>query len=259
MKKFTIVILSLAAAVSAFAQTKTVTNADLEKFRAQRIESEKNLRAEYARKGFPSPEQIERQNQQRRAELEQFSDQLREQRLQSENGILAQANTLRTQIASIDAQINYLRRSGGGYSNQGLTYLDQGFIYSGGYAPYGLRRNRSVLPQIQRLPPNMRTVQEYAAMYPTSQSLYNQSIGNVRIGGNVRVGSGNVRIGGRFNYGTRNGYRGGYIAPVIIGGGSYVQSEANQQLIYLEQTRAGLLAQWQILEEQARRAGIRID
>lgn len=250
MKKFAIVILSLTAAVSAFAQTKTVTNADLEKFRAQRVESERNLRAEYARKGFPSPEQIEQQNRQRRFEMEQYSDQLRERRLQSENGILAQANALRTQIASIDAQINYLRRNGGGYNNQS-------FIYSNGYTSYGYRRNRSVLPQIQRLPPNMRTVQEYAAMYPSSQSLYNQSIGNVRIGGNVRGGGGGG--GGRLNYGTRNGYRGGYIAPVIIGGNNYVQSEANTQLIYLEQTRAGLLAQWQILEEQARRAGIKIN
>jgi len=258
MKKFAIVILSLATAVSAFAQAKTVTNADLEKFRQKRVESEKNLRADYARKGFPSPEQIEQQNRQRRFEMEQYSDQLREQRLQSENGILAQANTLRTRIASIDAQINYLRRSGG-YSNQGFIYSNQGLIYSAPYASYGYRRNRSVLPQIQNLPPNVRTVQEYAAMYPSSQSLYNQSTGNVRIGGNVRLGNGGVRVGGRLNYGTRNGYRGGYIAPVIIGGGSYVQSEANRQLIYLEQTRAGLLAQWQILEEQARRAGIRID
>jgi type II secretory pathway pseudopilin PulG len=258
MKKFAIVILSLASAISAFAQTKTVTNADLEKFRQQRVESERNLRAEYARKGFPSPEQIEQQNRQRRFEMEQYSDQLRTQRLQSENGILAQANALRTQIASIDAQINYLRRNGGGYSNQGFIYSNQGLIYSGGYAPYGSRRNRSVLPQIQNLPPNMRTVQEYGAMYPSAQSLFNESIGNVRVGGNVRLGSVGI-VGGRINYGTRRGYRGGYVAPVIIGGGSYVQSEANQQLIYLEQTRAGLLAQWQILEEQARRAGIRID
>lgn len=252
MKKLAIVILSLAAAVSAFAQTKTVTNADLEKFRKERVESEKNLRAEYARKGFPTPEQIEAENEQRRARMEQYSEQLRNQRLQTENGILAQANALRTQIASIDAQINYLRRIGGSYNNQS-------FVYSGGYIPYGYQRNRSALPQISRLPQNMRTVQEYAAMYPSSQSLYNQSIGNVRIGGNVRVGNGNVRVGGRLNYGNRNGYRGGYIAPVIVGGGNYVQSEANGQLIYLEQTRAGLIAQWQILEEQARRAGIRID
>ncbi len=239
MKKLAIVILSLAAAVSAYAQTKTVTNADLEKFRAQRVEAEKNLRAEYARKGFPTPEQVEAESEQRRARMEKYSDQLRQQRLQSENGILAQADALRTQIASIDAQINYLRNQGGSYNNQS-------FVYSNGYIPYGYQRNRSVLPQIRNLPPNMRTVQEYAAMYPSSQSLYNQSTGN-------------VRIGGRLNYGKRNGYRGGYIAPVIVVGNSYTQSEANGQLIYLEQTRAGLLAQWQILEEQARRAGLRID
>ena len=246
MKKFAIVILSLTFSVSAFAQTKTVTNEDLEKFRQQRVESEKQLKERYAGLGFPSPAQIEKQNAERRAAMEQFSDELRQKRVRSQNDIITRANALRTQIAAVDAQINYLRGQGGAAYNQG-------FVYSYGYAPYGIRRNRSVLPQIRRLPPNMRTVQEYGAMYPGSQSLYNQSIGNVRIGG--RIGG----INGRINYGGNSYYRGGYVAPVIIGGNNYTQNEANQQLIYLEQTRAGLLAQWQILEEQARRAGIRID
>jgi hypothetical protein len=241
MKSLCIVILSLTAAFSAFAQTKTITNSDLEKYRQKRVESEKKLKEDYARMGFPSPEEIEKQNAQRRFRMEQYSDQLRQQSLQLQNDFAAQANALLTQIASIDAQINYLRGNGNGSYNQN-------FGYSYGYMPYGYQRNRSVLPQVQRLPPNMRTVQEYASMYPSSQSLYNQSIGNVRIGGNV----GGVR-------GNYNNNRGGYIAPVIIGGNNYVQSEANGQLIYLEQTRAGLLAQWRILEEQARRAGVRID
>lgn len=245
MKKLFIVILSLMTAISAFAQTKTVTNADLEKFRQQRVESEKNLRENYAKMGFPSPEELEKQNEQRRAELEEYSAQLSRQKLQTQNGFLTQANVLRSQIASIDAQINYLRGQNNNYSNQS-------FVYSYGYAPYGYQINRSVLPQIQQLPPNMRTVQEYANMYPSSQSIYNQSIGNVRIGGNV----GNVRIGINNNRGY---YRGGYIAPIIVGGNNYVQNEANGQLTYLEQIRAGLLAQWRILEDQARQAGVRID
>ncbi|MEP6903187.1 MAG: hypothetical protein ABJA66_15670 [Actinomycetota bacterium] len=237
MKNLCIVILSLTAAVSIFGQTKTVTNSDLEKFRQKRIESEKKLREDYARMGFPSPEELEKQNEKRRAELEQYSTQLSQQRVQSQNDLVIQANVLRTQIASIDAQINYLRRQSNGYSNQS-------FAYSYGFAPYGYRINRPIIRQNQQLPPNMQTVQDYANMYPSSQSLYNQSIGNVRIGGNLNNNRGN--------------YRGGYIAP-IIGGGNYVQNEANGQLLYLEQTRAGLLAEWRILEEQARRAGVRID
>ncbi len=236
MKSLWIVILSLAAAFSVIAQTKTVTNADLEQFRQKRVESEKKLREDYARMGFPSPAELERQNQRRRADLERFAAQQTRQEDQTQNSILNRANVLRFQIASVDAQIKYLR--GGGYNNQT-------FVYSYGIAPFGNRRNRSVLPQIARLPPNMRAVQESAAMYPSSQSIYNQSIGNTRIGGTINNG--------------RGGYRGGYIAPVIVGGGNYDQTQANQQLIYLEQTRAGLLAEWNILEEEARRAGIRID
>jgi Spy/CpxP family protein refolding chaperone len=252
MKKLAVVILSLIVSVSAFAQTtKTVTNQDLEKFRQKRIESEKQLKEKYAQMGFPSPEELARQNARKRAEFEQYSDELRRQRIQSQNDIIAQANALRAEIASINAQINYLKNQqnpSGVY--KGGTVTITGYLPYGGYGGYGgyyggNRGNRSVLPQIRRLPPNMRTVQEYASMYPSSQSIYNQSIGNVRIGG------GRVRGGNRY-------YRGGTIAPVIVGG-TYDTISAGDQLNYLEQTRAGLLAQWQIVEEKARRAGIRLE
>ncbi len=238
MKILCIAILSLTAAFSVFTQTKTVTNSDLEKFRVQRVESEKKLREDYAKMGFPSPEEIEKQNAQRRFRMEQYSTELSGRRTQTQNDLITRSNILRTQIASINAQINYLRGQGNNYNNQS-------FVYSYGSARYGYRRNGAFLPQIARLPPNMRTVQEYAAMYPSSQSIFNQSIGNVRIGGNIGNNRGNTR--------------GGYIEPIIVNNGNYIQTQANQQLIYLEQTRAGLLAQWRILEEQARRAGIRID
>lgn len=252
MKKLCIVILSLTAAVSAFAQTKTVTNDDLEKFRRQRVESEKRLKERYAEMGFPSPEQIEKQNAERRARMEQYSDELRRQRIDSQNDIIGQANALRTQLAAVNAQINYLRGQEGGAYNQS-------FIYSYGYAPYGYRGgNRSVLPQVRNLPPNMRTVQEYASMYPSSQGLYNQSIGNVRIGGRVGNVGGSINLGGNRNYNRSGYYRGGFVAPVIVGGASS-SNDAGQQLIFLEQQRAGLLAQWEIIAEQARRAGIRLD
>jgi hypothetical protein len=240
MKQLFILSLSLLTVISAFAQTKTVTNSDLEKFRQQRVESERKLRTDYAKMGLPSPEEIERRTRQSRAEFEQYSDQLRQKRLLTQNDFAAQANLLRSQIISIDAQINYLRRQTTNYSNQNYGYSSG---YSYGYAPYGYPRNRSVLPQIARLPQNARTVQEYANMYPSSQSIYNQATGNVRIGGGYNN--------------NRGYYRGGYIAPVITG--NYQLNGVNSQLIYLEQQRAGLLAQWNLLAEQARRAGLRID
>lgn len=250
MKKFWIAILTVAAAFSAAAQTKTVTNDDLEKFREQRVESERKLKERYAEMGFPSPAQLEKQNAAQRAELEEYSDQLRRQRLWSQNDIIAQANALRAQIVSINAQIGYLRRGQGGGS------YSSGVVLSSGYAPFGYpaygnrggyRGGGSVLSQVRNLPPNMRTVQEYALMYPNSPGLFNQRTGNVRV---------NPGIGG--GYGRRGSYRGGFVAPFVVGG-SYNSNDLNQQLIYLEQTRAGLLAQWNVLAEQARRTGLRLD
>lgn len=250
MKKLCILILGLAFVVPVFAQTKTVTNADLEKFRQQRLKAEKDLRERYAEMGFPSPEEREEQNARRQAELEEYSAQLREERLIAQNDLVAQANALRSEIAFINGQINYLRGLTNGKVYKGGT-LSTPFAYSSGYAAYGnypgsFRGGRSPLRQISRLPQNMRTVQEYALMYPSSQSIYNQNTGGVRFGG------------GRFEYGRRGNYRGGYIAPIIVND-VYDANDVRTQIVYLEQQRAGLLAQWQILEEQARRAGIRLD
>jgi len=250
MKKFAIVILVLTAAVSHFGQTtKTVTNEDLEKYRQQRIEAERQLKERYAEMGFPSPAERERQIRESSAELEEYSNRLRRERLASQGDIAARANALRAQLASIDAQLDYLRGQTGGSTYKGGTFsANLPFVYSYGYGFRGGARggNRSPLRQISRLPQNARTAQEYAVMYPSSQSISAQVSGNVRYGG------------GRVGYGGRGFYRGGYVAPVIVGG-SYNANDAGSQIVFLEQTRAGLLAEWRILEEQARRAGIRLD
>jgi hypothetical protein len=251
MKKLAIVILSLTAAVSAFAQTKTVTNEDLEKFRQQRLESERKLKEKYAELGI-TPAQIEKQNQEQRAALDEYSAQLRAQRIASQNDIITQANALRLEIAAVDAQINYLRGQYNGSDYKGGTVSIYGYAPFG-YAPYGLRGgNRSVLPQLRNLPPNARTVQEYALGYPNTPGFNSQLAGRARLGG--RIGG----IGLRPGYGRNGYYRGGYVAPVILGG-SYQSGELASPLTILEQQRAGLLARWNILAEQARRAGIRLD
>jgi hypothetical protein len=256
MKKLTIAILSLITAASAMAQTKTVTNRDLERYRQQRLEAEKQLKERYKELGFPSPEERERQNEQSREEFEAYSAELRERRLESQTDILARADELRAEIASINAQINYLRANQNASPYKGGTLTLQPFAFSysyGGYGAYGYggfrgRGNRT-LRQISRLPQNARTVQEYALNYPSSQSLSRQATGNVRIGG---------RIGGGYNYGKGGYYRGGYVSPFILGG-TFDVDDVSSEITSLEQTRAGLLAEWRLLEEKARRAGIRLD
>lgn len=73
--------LLLAAGVSAQA---TVTNADLEKFRQKRLAAEKELRENYAKLGFPSPEELERQNAESARERDELSARLERERLERE-------------------------------------------------------------------------------------------------------------------------------------------------------------------------------
>ena len=199
MKKLCVSILCLTSAVTAFAQTKTVTNADLEKFRQQRLKAERELKENYAKMGFPSPEEIEKRNARERAELEQYAERLRSERLQKE--ILAEVEQLRSQVDSVNAQVSDLLDQGGYYSNPGYVYSYDYPFYGYGYGYYGKHRfrgGRFPLAKISRLPQNMRTVQEHAIMYPSSQSVYQQATGNVRIGAPIgRFG------GGRFGGGSR--------------------------------------------------------
>jgi len=69
---------------SASAQTKTVTNKDLEKFKTKRIAAEKELRENYAQLGFPSPEELEKQNVQSAKERFALFEKLQAERLERE-------------------------------------------------------------------------------------------------------------------------------------------------------------------------------
>lgn len=251
MKERILLVLSLILVTTGlvFAQNtarKTVTNADLEKFRQKRLQAEADYRANYKKLGLPSPEELAQREAERQRWLAEFSEKADAERAQNENYFLARANELRTQIASVDAQINYLR----GQSNarqspyKGGTIVYGGGIVFGGSASggnfrggggRGLRQNRATVG------PNVQTVRNYANSFPTAGDTRNQIYGTYPQLNNFRR-----RRGGN--------YYGGYGAP-LVAGGDYSQGD----LSYLEQTRAGLIAEWQALEEEARRAGVRID
>lgn len=65
-------------------QTRLVTNADLEKFKLERLKAEAEYRENYARWGFPSPEELDRRREQSRVESEALSVKLRSERLERE-------------------------------------------------------------------------------------------------------------------------------------------------------------------------------
>lgn len=74
----------LATGLSVFAQSRTVTNADLEKYRQERLKAEREYRENYERLGMPSPEELERQREKSRIETEQLADKLRREATERE-------------------------------------------------------------------------------------------------------------------------------------------------------------------------------
>ena len=86
----------LATTVAVSAQSRVVTNADLDAYKQQRLKAEREYRDNYERLGMPSPEELERRREQSRSETEQISAKLRADQLERERmEFQAQANAER--------------------------------------------------------------------------------------------------------------------------------------------------------------------
>ena len=84
MKILLFVCLSLAGAIVVSAQSKVVTNADLDKYRTERERATADYRENYAKRGMPSPEELDRRNEQSRKELTELSAKFRAERQERE-------------------------------------------------------------------------------------------------------------------------------------------------------------------------------
>ena len=65
------------------AAQRTVTNADLEKYRQVRLEADRDYRENYQRLGLPSPEELEKRREASRAETDRLYEKLRSERLEA--------------------------------------------------------------------------------------------------------------------------------------------------------------------------------
>ena len=79
-----LVFFIISAAAAAFAQGKTVTNADLSKYKQERVRAEAELRNNYAKLGFASPEERARRDAESTKETLELSARLRNERLERE-------------------------------------------------------------------------------------------------------------------------------------------------------------------------------
>lgn len=89
-------------AISAFAQGRTVTNFDLEKYRTQRVAAEKDLRENYEKLGFSSPEERAKREEAKRIENEELAARFERERIERET-----AEAAAQQAAYAARQQNY--------------------------------------------------------------------------------------------------------------------------------------------------------
>lgn len=156
-----ILVLNFTAVVSISAQTRTVTNENLEKYRQKRLAAERDLRENYERLGFPSPAELEKQS--KRSRVEKFllaarleAENLERERLNIERQrAFNEANTLNFQLQKED-----YRRNDNGYYNNGLngfygspilSYPSGGFnrYNRGGFGNRTYRRSYDNQPRVE--------------------------------------------------------------------------------------------------------------
>lgn len=133
MKKQIVIFLGLIFTFSsvAFAQMKTVTNADLEKFRQKRLEAEREYAENYKKLGFPSPEKLAQQRIKDEKDLIAFSQELETRRIQREAiQKEAEVQVLRAQNEFLQTLVNNSANQSNENNVQHLPY------YNYGYPPY---------------------------------------------------------------------------------------------------------------------------
>jgi hypothetical protein len=125
---FILTLISITAFSAAAQQRRAVTNDNLEKYRQKRVAAERDLRENYERLGFPSPEELDRQIEQSRAERSELAERLRAENLERER------LNLDRQIAESEAQqrrSDYLSSP-----NKDFYGGANDFFFNYGYAPF---------------------------------------------------------------------------------------------------------------------------
>jgi len=123
--------LVLVFAATAFSQTKSVTNADLEKFRVKRLAAEKELRENYEQLGFPSPEELAKQEEESRRARAAIVQDLRRREVEE-----ARREYEAAQQALPVTVFPYPNPSFVDYGGR----LAPSYLYYRSYYPYGVRR-----------------------------------------------------------------------------------------------------------------------
>lgn len=211
---------------------KTLTNIDLDAVRQRRVESEQAYEVRRKQLGLPT---VAATRQRQEAESAELRAQIREEsfnKRQEENYWRGRARQLRTEIAALDTQINYLRGRIGELNESSLN-------------------NQSIITGIYPIWPNNRPWLGngqwgiYPNVYPNG---YPYGYPNGRPPG-YRPARPPYGLGYPNGYGYPNG-------PYDNSANTQQQSELTYRLDDLLVRRAGLVSQWRTLEDEARDARV---
>jgi hypothetical protein len=244
-----------AAARSAATRARTprreLTKQDIEAARRARQMSEQEYERRRIELGLPSLEEVRRRSEEETKRLGEAARQSQVEETQAENYWRARSTQLRTEIAALNAQVNYIRVR--------LAEIPESFD-AGAYgfitnvAPgFRWRRPSTRFPVVTGNPGFMRGNRSGA------QVTGFLAFGGATPQGRVQL---NARLASR-GLGRRGGYAPGIIIPPVTSIGvpyanyDYAGERANLifRLHELEAAQAGLQTRWRLLEEEARRAG----
>jgi hypothetical protein len=230
---------------------RTLTDKELEATRRRREASEALYERRRVELGLPSIEETRRRREEEMERLRELAAETEIAQAQSEIYWRARAEELRTAIAVNDAEINYLRsqlRSTTAYyptvSFTTITPFPVVSPVTGGF-------RRPIFPPVQG-----------GAAFPSRRfNTRGPLSGSIGFGGGSTRGRIFLNPGGGYTGFPRRrafGTSGIAVLPVYAPYGynySYDQSMLIARLQELEAERAGLQARWNMLEEEARRAG----
>jgi hypothetical protein len=151
--------------VGVFSAQRSVTNADLEKYKQGRLKADQDYRDNYQRLGLPSPEELERRRDASRAESERLYNKIREERLELEKARAVQA-AANSQMDSVPRFVpfgvpytapGYVFYSNGRFSRSflGRSRVTQGYFAGGQFWPSG---SRTVPRPIVRIGPSRQSM-----------------------------------------------------------------------------------------------------
>ena len=231
---------------------RELTQADIDKGRAERRRSEEAYERRRLELGLPSLEEARRRKEAENSWLREESQRNQAEVARAERYWRERAQELIADMAALDAQINYVRArlaEGPDYSSVGAyTFFSNSspFLYP--------RRAANRFPVVVGNP---------GFMHGINQPL-GQSAGFMAFGGTGQQGVGQFNAGlGRGNFGRRGRFGPGVRIPaggfygIPNAGYDYSLDPSNliPRLRELEAARAGLQERWNQLEDEARRAG----